>query len=236
MIDWKAIALAAARANAAYIEDRNAAQAAFCALGDTFIDQYQNGTHQAVLSRDPQGRTQLSISGTRGLSSKSLDLLDDVDLTPVSFERGNVAAGALEGCAALYTWANASARGQIDVQGHSLGGARTHLAPAFLAAAQCGKLYSFESPRFMDAAYYTNLAPALAGMVCTVNGYDPWAAWPWFDSAYVRPPLSHIWLGAEGFVQPCTPAQLPGFHVLAYGDHDMDGIAAKLAALALLPS
>lgn len=236
MIDWKALALAAARANAAYIEDRNAAQAAFSALGDTFIDQYKNGTHQAVLSFATQDRLQLSISGTRSLSSSARDLFDDIDLTPVSLGGGQVAKGALEGCSEMYAWALRKAPEgiRIDIQGHSLGAARTHLAAYFVSGLQRGNLYSFESPKFMDAIYYLANADQLADMVCTLNGRDPWAAWPWgvalSGHEYARPNLPHIWLNAGASI--IDPAQWEGGDIFDSHDHDMAPIAAKLALLA----
>jgi hypothetical protein len=235
VIDWKALALAAARANAAYIEDRNAAQAAFSALGDTFIDQYKNGTHQAVLSFATQDRVQLSISGTRGLSLSALDLFDDIDLTPaLASLNGHAAAGAIEGLEAMWNWVDTILPPEclLDVQGHSLGAARTHMTPLFCLPEVIGNLYSFESPKFLDAAFYADCADVLDKMVCTLNGRDPWAAWPWCPHGYVRPPLPHIWLSPAGYATTIAPDDWPGGELLRFTDHDMAPIAALLARLA----
>src|SRR5260370_37904509 len=80
-MDWGAFPPAAKRPNAAYLDDAAQSKAAFEALGDTWVGQFQDDLHQAVLSVDPAGATHLSISGTR--SPLSLDLFADVSLDPV---------------------------------------------------------------------------------------------------------------------------------------------------------
>ena len=78
------------------------AKAAFEALGLTWLGQFQNDSHQAVLSRDAAGGIYLTISGTR--FGRSLgDLLEDIDLTPVDVGGGaRVTAGAYDGLSELW--------------------------------------------------------------------------------------------------------------------------------------
>jgi hypothetical protein len=236
-IDWKAAALAARRADAAYIENTAEARAAFEQLGDTFIDQYQNGTHQAVLTADSAGRTQLSISGTRKLSLTALDLLDDIDLTPVLPDRTRpyrVARGAYEGLQEMWGWINETVdwRAVLDVQGHSLGGARTHFTPMFRAPQFVGRLHSFESPKFADSAYYAHFAEDLAHMVCTLNGRDPWAAWPWVGGLYGRPQQQHAWLMEVGFDMLDPKDWVSGNALVFSGDHSMSLVADRISTIA----
>lgn len=242
MIDWSAAALAAARANATYVIDQGAAKYAFEELGDTFVDQYKDRTHQAVLSVDGAGRPQLSISGTRPLSWNSLDVFADIDLTPVcatgwTAKNGLIASGALEGMRDLWEWIDYTidSSAVLAVQGHSLGAARTHLTPLFRPPERVGLLHSFESPKFADAAYYAQFAPALAGIVCTLHGRDPWAAWPWTKTPFSRPQVPHLWLQTTGgmcVANQIDPATWLGGSILDYHDHDIGPIAGALAMIA----
>lgn len=232
-IDFKAAALAARRASAAYIESRWAAANAFEALGDTFVDQYQNASHQAYITVDGAGRTQLSISGTRASQGALADVFDDVDLAPFNMALGGaVARGCWEGMADLWQWVHdtVDANAVIDVQGHSLGAARTHLSPVFRDPAHIGALHAFESPKFADTAFYSRFAAPLAGMVCTLNGRDMWAAWPWLGDAYSRPQVPHVWL-TQGPYAVIDPAAWTGPHT-SNDDHDIDLVAQRLNAIA----
>jgi hypothetical protein len=231
-LDWHAAAKAAARSCAAYIEDKAQAKAAFEELGDTFIDQYRNGSHQAVLSVDAQSDYQLSISGTR-LEWSSHDLLDDVDLSPHVLDDGSeVAAGVYEGMLGLWSWVNARTFSgkSISVQGHSLGAARVHLTPEFLNVARIGKLHSFEAPKFFTPDYYQK-RPKLFGMLCVINGSDPWAAWPWLGGKYAHPPMLHLWLNDLAY-EWIDPSKGLTYSLLDSSDHDIGPIAARLTDLA----
>jgi hypothetical protein len=238
-IDWQAAALAAARANAAYLIDQAASKAAFAALGDTWIAQYQNASHQAVLSADARGETHLSISGTRASALKVMDVLADMSLDPVPVAGGNVTAGVYEGMQKLWDWVHATipVGDVVHVAGHSLGASRTHLTPLFLPAAQIGALHSFEAPKFADAAFYANHSGELANMVCVLNGADLWASWPWKEGPLkdlrwqARPLPLHAWLKDDhGTFSMIASAQWPeGADPI---DHDMSRVQARVQAVA----
>lgn len=233
MIDWQAAALACARACAAYVIDQKGSQTAFDVLGDIWIGTYQNASHQAVLSVDPNHETHLSISGTRASAWKVMDVLADVSLDPVSVNGGNVTAGAYEGMDGLWRWVlDTVPQGDVvHVAGHSLGASRTHLTPLFLPTAQIGRLHSFEAPKFADAAFYAAHADALANMVCVLNGADLWAAWPWRDTRWTaRPQADHVWLKDDAGAFEIIPAsQWPGG--IDAGDHDVSLVLSRLQTL-----
>jgi hypothetical protein len=231
-MDWAALALAARRANAAYIEDAAQSKAAFSALDDDWIDIYQDDSHQAVLSVTPAGETHLSISGTRASDGKLADIYADAQLDPVSIGGGSATRGAVEGMQDLWNWVlqTVPAANPISVCGHSLGGSRTHLTPAFLPAARIGSLVSFAAPKFVDAAFYAAHADALAVMTCVVNGDDGWCSWPWFDGRWQhRPPLPHIWLKDDSgdFVTILGDLWPGGWD---FADHSIDRYQARIDA------
>lgn len=238
-MDWAAIALAAKRANAAYIIDPAQSKAAFQALGDVWSDIYSDSNNQAVMSVDSAGRTHLSISGTRASSLKLADIFDDVSLDPHPVNGGCVTDGVISGMPDVWKWALsvAPAGAVFNVCGHSLGASRTHLTPLFVPAAQIGAMHSFEAPKFADARFYVTYAAQLAGMVCVLNGRDTWAAWPWVDLRWQsRPQQDHVWLKSSGFA--VVPAnQWPGAG--SFGDHDIDLVLArceKIAAASVKPA
>lgn len=234
MIDWAAAALAAARANAAYVIDPGASQAAFEALGDVWIGQYANASHQAVLSVDAKHETHLSISGTRASAWKVADVICDVALDPVVVQGGSVTRGAMEGMQQLWEWvlSTVPAGDTVHVAGHSLGASRTHLTPLFLPAAQIGLLHAFEAPKFADAAYYAAHANALANMMCTLCGADLWAAWPWRNPQWsARPLAEHVWLrGDDGSYDMILGVDWPGG--ADADDHDMSRVQLRVQAIA----
>ncbi|MFM0263342.1 alpha/beta hydrolase family protein [Paraburkholderia sediminicola] len=234
MIDWQAAALAAARANAAYVMKEADSASAFSSLGDTWIGMYANNSHQAVLSADARGETHLSISGTRASAWKVMDVLADVSLAPVAVDGGNVTGGVLEGMQGLWEWVLATipAGDVVHVAGHSLGASRTHLTPLFLPAAQIGQLHSFEAPKFADASFYAAHADALGNMVCVLNGADLWAAWPWKDPRWqARPNVPHAWIkdDAGGYVMIPGPYWPGGVDA---DDHDMSRVQMRVQAIA----
>lgn len=238
-MDWAAIALAAKRANAAYIERDDQSAAAFAALGDTWIAQFQDESHQAVLSVDDAGSTHLSISGTRASQGALKDVIADISLKPVKVKGGTVTEGVYEGMQNVWDWALATApHGAVfNVAGHSLGAARTHLTPLFVPAVQIGALHSFEAPKFLGANFYATYAAELAGMVCVLNGRDSWAAWPWVSARWqARPQQDHVWLEDSGFaVIPAS--QWPGAG--SFADHGIDLVQArceKIAVAAVKPA
>ena len=237
MTDWQACALAAARANAAYVIDETASKVAFEALGDVWVAMYANSSHQAVISVDSQCETHLSISGTRFSALKLMDVFADMSLDPVSVDGGNVTAGVYEGMRDMWDWVLSTVPDGdvIHVSGHSLGGARTHLTPLFLPTAQIGQLHSFEAPKFADAAFYATHAEALSGMVCVLNGADLWASWPWKEGPLrdlrwqARPAVTMVGEGRLRYVlghsqlavaRRCRPSR--SRHVSRAGSHRED--------------
>lgn len=233
MIDWQACALAAKRANSAYIEDESAVKTAFATLGDLYVSRYQDGSHQVVLSVDGEGKPWVSIAGTRFSDGKILDVLADVSLDPVDVG-GNVTKGAYTGMQGVWDWAlSVIPEGvPVNVCGHSLGAARTHLTPLFLPAERIGDLYSFEAPKFCDNTYYVKYAEPLSKMVCVLNGADLWAGWPWFDSRWGRPLNPHVWL-TNGWYSVISADQWPGGK--SNEDHSIDAVQAKVEAISTNP-
>ncbi len=234
-MDWAAIVTAAKRANSAYIENDDASAAAFAALGDTWIGQFQDRSHQAVLSTDATGAVHLSISGTRASQGALEDILADVSLRPLAIKGGSVTTGVYDGMQNVWEWALGKVPHgtAFNVAGHSLGASRTHLTPLFVPAAQIGALHSFEAPKFADTQFYATYAEELAGMVCVLNGRDSWAAWPWVDSRWqARPQQDHVWLKDVGYaVIPAS--QWPGMG--RFADHSIDLVQARCEKIAAQP-
>lgn len=233
-MDWSAIALAAKRANAAYVIDAVKSKAAFEALGDVWSSIYSDGNNQAVISVDPAGATHLSISGTRASSLKLGDVFDDVSLDPRPVKGGTVTAGVISGMQEVWNWAlSVAPKGEVfNVAGHSLGASRSHLTPLFLPASQIGALHSFEAPKFADSQFYSTYAAELANMVCVLNGRDTWCAWPWIDPRWqARPKQDHIWLKSSGFAI-IPPNQWPGGG--SFSDHSMDVVQARIEKIAAM--
>jgi hypothetical protein len=176
-----AMLVAAQRCNAAYIEDLSAVTAAFTQLGMSVIGQYQNLTHQCVLSKDSTGLVYLTIAGTRISEGNNLDLLDDVWMAPVAAPKGGVvSSGVFTGMADLWNWvfANTSVTTVINVEGHSLGAERALLTPLFLPKERLGDLYAFEAPMCATQEYWDAYREELMYAILTVCGNDRWYAWP----------------------------------------------------------
>jgi hypothetical protein len=233
-MNFASVLAAAQRAQAAYIDDAGKARAAFEALGLFFIGQYQNDSHQAVLSQDAAANVYLTISGTRFSQGKICDLLDDIDLEPVSVGDGAmVTRGAYEGLDAMWSWAQnlAPADAIFNVEGHSLGAWRARYTPLFLARSRIGLLHSFESPKGANAAYWSKYEGELATLVSVVNGRDLWVSWP-FIGEWCHPCRDQIWLQSEGF-QINTPTQWPGGRAIS--DHDIDLVVTRLQQIVLSP-
>lgn len=228
-MDWPAIAKAAARANAAYIEDAAQSKAAFEALGLTWLGIYANDSHQAVLSRDASS-IYLSISGTRFLSRLG-DLIDDLFISSIDLGGGaKVSAGAYVGLGAMWAWAQglAPAGSVFNVEGHSLGGERALYTGSFLPASQIGQICAFEAPKGANAAYWTRYSDIISKAVSTANQSDIWYGWP-FLSEYEHPPFPVAWLGVTGY-KMIMPSQWPGGVSMA--QHDMGMVQARINAIA----
>lgn len=232
MMDWHALLMAAKRANAVYVEGDGPSQAAFVQLGDRWLGQFRNATHQAVLSTDPTGQVWLSISGTRVSQFELADVIEDASLEPQVVVAGKVTQGVVYRMAEVWNWvAQIVPKDRtIAVTGHSLGGARTHLTPLFLDAVRIQSIYSFEAPKFCNGAYYDTYKDLFqAKMICVLNGRDSWAAWPWVDMRWQdRPRQDHLWLN-NGSFQMIDPKNWPGLGKMS--DHSMDTVEANIAQL-----
>ena len=243
MPDFVRLALSARRCNAAYIVDPRAASQAFAALGSTFISQYRNLNHQAVLSRDSAGQVTLTISGTRfsagPIFDRVGDLLADIDWTPKEIEPGIlVADGAHSGLDEMWAWVFKNLpfgyAGTINVEGHSLGGWRTAYSPVHCPRSWVGTLTAFEPPKAGNAAFWDKY---MAGVDYTVVvlGRDPWFAWPWESAGMLiqRPGTGLIWLD-NGKFNITTDWDWPGVNPLdiRFSDHGPDTVITALAALA----
>lgn len=234
-MDFRPILAAAQRANAAYIDDKKAAAAAFFALGLRFIGQYQTDSCQAVLSiSDATGIYNLSISGTRFSQGKLGDLFDDLDDSLIDIGAGDqqlVTCGAWDDLPMLWAWVKAQVpkTASLNVEGHSLGGWRARYTPSFLDSSRIVALHSFESPKGANLIYWTKYLPVLQEkLISVVNGRDLWVSWPFWHRDLCHPPLPAIWLQEDGY-QVINPGQWPGG--LLPSDHDMDTVVSRLAAL-----
>jgi hypothetical protein len=235
---------AAQRSNAAYFTHPDQSKAVFEHLGYAWLGMFQNDSSQAVLSTK-NGEIFLSISGTRASALKLEDIFLDVDLTPFDvgtvnapavapliIGKGSVTRGVYADLGWMWAWVmkTASPKCVIHVDGHSLGGARSQLTPLFLPKERIGCVYSFEAPKFAEPSYFTWAIPFMPQLVCTLNGADGWAAWPWDDKVMIRPPIDHLWLQNDGNFQWIQPHLWPGG--MDFHDHDIDLVVKRLQRFA----
>lgn len=241
--DWKALNLSIQRSNAAYLIDPNEAAQAFKALGSTFLGQYRDTSHQAVLSHDGTGQVRLTISGTRfsegPLPDRIGDLIRDIDWTPIEIEPGVlVAQGAWGGMDKVVQWATSI--GVLDelapweIEGHSLGGWRSFYAAYLIGKKHVKNVYPWENPKPGNAAFHTLLESQGFDINSVVNDFDPWFAWPWEagDKLIQRPGINLIWLDGQKW-QPTSEWDWPGVDPLdiRFDDHEPKLIMPKVAAL-----
>jgi hypothetical protein len=230
-MDWAATALAARRAQAVYIMDAAKAKAAFTALGDSFVAQYQDADSQAVLSTDAAGAWHLSLSGTRFSDGQIGDLIDDLQTDALDLGGGaKVTRGPYESAKQIFAWALkiVPADAVVSVCGHSLGGWRLAYTPCFLAPERIGALHAFEPPKGANAAYYAKYAKELAGLVIVGNGRDIWFGYPRLG-AWIHRPGQMVWLTSTGF-QLIDTAAWPGG--LSLPDHSIDLVVDRLEKIA----
>jgi len=234
-MDWHALALACRRANASYVETGVASKAAFGALGDAWIGQYADRSHQATLSVDPLGQTWLSISGTRASQLQVGDILRDVDLSPVAVNDGHVTAGASQGMDRVFDWARSTApAGTVfQIVGHSLGAVSATLAPGYLPASQIGTITSLAAPKFIAADFFASHAEVFKRLIALVSGSDGWSSWPWFDPRWqYRAPVPTVWLKDDRgtFAVLSDGNQWKGGW--AFEDHDIGSYQKRLDVIA----
>jgi hypothetical protein len=236
--DFPALLASIARCNAVYEPDDGAARARFAALGCTILGRYCDAGHQAIAHRDPQGWATLTISGTRvsegTLREHAIDLFEDIDFTPRGISAdAMVASGALDGLDVVFAWALALFQPDelVRVEGHSLGGQRTHLAPLFVPLSRLDRLIAWEPPKAGNDAYYAAHALWFARAITVINGADPWAAWPWTSEVLQHPPGPILWLRQGGW-EWTTRGAWPGGEILHGSDHDTDQVLRAVQALA----
>lgn len=219
---------AAQRANAAYVSDPLAVKAAFAALDMTFVAQYRNATHQAVISTDTRGRYYLSISGTRFSQNNNVDLLDDIWLAPVNAAKGGVVpAGVNQGMQDFWQWVlqNVPSGLEINVEGHSLGAERALLTPLFLPKERIGDLYAFEPPQCGTQEFWDAYRDELKDAVVTVCGNDLWFGWP-PRQGYVHDAQSNVFWLLDQHVEIIKPSEWTGASCEA--DHAITEVIARL--------
>ena len=228
-LDFEALLASALRSQAAYLEDPVQAAKAFGDLGLEFIGQYTSPGHQAVLSRDHEN-VYLSISGTRfGQSGGAFDLFEDIDLLPLTISTGvHVTAGAFDGLDEMWAWAKKEMNDStvFTVDGHSLGAWRARYTALFLPPERIGAVYSFESPKGANAAFWE--AYPMPYLTSVVNGGDSWSMWPRWGTEWVHPdvPLVHLLKSGYDLVKP---SGLPD--MLVPTDHAIESIVQRLRAL-----
>jgi hypothetical protein len=224
-----ALLAAAQRAQAVYIADALAAQKAFEELGYTFLGQYQDATHQGVVSQDAKGRYYVTIAGTRYNQGYGADLVMDVWLAPHDcLKGGQVAAGVIEGMDKFWAWALSKipATAAINIEGHSLGAERTLLAPMFIPKERLGDLYAFEPPMFATPEWWSAYGSDLEGAVCTVQGADRWFAWPPRQGYIHNPNGKYLWLLSTS-VQAINVADWKPT-ALSEGDHSIELLVSRV--------
>lgn len=233
-MDWSALALSARRANAAYLENDDQSKAAFQALGDVWVGQFQDSSHQAALSVDPSGAAWLSISGTRASDGQLADVWRDVALALVSIKGGTVTRGAQEGMVHVFDWAMSTAPvgTVINLAGHSLGAVSAQICPAYLPSEQIGQIYSFAAPKFIAADFFASHADVFKRLIACVNASDGWASWPWFDRRWQdRAPVPTVWLKNDqgGFQMLDDGNKWSGGW--RFSDHDIDSYQKRLESI-----
>jgi hypothetical protein len=219
---------AAQRANAAYVSDLQAARAAFAALNMTFVSQYRNDTHQAVISTDIHDRYYLTISGTRYSQENNIDLVDDIWLAPEKAAKGGVIpAGVNQGMQEFWNWVlqTVPAAATINVEGHSLGAERTLLTPLFLAKERIGDLYAFEPPQCGTQEFWDAYRDELKGAVVTVCGGDIWFGWP-PRQGYVHDAQSNLFWLLDQHIEIILPNEWTG--ATCEADHAITEVIARI--------
>ena len=149
--DFPALLASITRCNAVYETDDAVARAAFAGLGCAVLGRISDAEHQAVASIPADGIPTLTISGTRvseGSTSDTLgDLWQDVDFTPVNVGGGAIVASGAHARASIYAWMLALHPGPWRIEGHSLGGQTTHVAPLFVPLDSLHSMIAWEPPK-----------------------------------------------------------------------------------------
>jgi hypothetical protein len=235
--DFRMLLQSINRCDAAYLCDPDQAKARFGALGSVVLGRYSNAGHQAVAHRDQDGWAILTLCGTRvnegSLREHVVDLFEDVDFTPCDVGGGAmVASGALEGLAEVYHWAEQlfQPNETLRVEGHSLGGQRSHLAPLFIPLSRLDRVIAWEPPKAGNDEFYRAHAGWFERTLTVINGADPWAAWPWTCDTLVHPPGLILWLRQQRW-EWATRSSWSGGEILASSDHFISEISRNIQAI-----
>lgn len=215
-------------AQAVYIDDPVQRSIAVMAAGFDIVAPYETEDHRALFC-SAGARLVLVLCGTRFSDGNEEELFDDIDESSVCLPYGqHVMAGFHRGMQDLYSWAMAMvpAGAQLAITGHSLGGARGHLAPVFIDPLRISQITTFGAPKAANRAYWaTRTATRLQRVV---NARDLWAGWPFVGEWCHADGL--IWLDG-GSLKFITEAEWPGGRSL--NDHSIDtGYVAGLEAIA----
>lgn len=210
--------------NIAYTDDPSKQLAQFAALNFQTLGRYEGPDHRALLIRN-NDRHVLALCGTRFSDANVHELFDDEDVLPVDLGDGRrVMQGFHRGMADLAAWAFGLTDAVLEVTGHSLGGARSHLMPLFAPAERMGQITSFAAPKAANRAYWAT-CPAIRRVV---NARDLWAGYLWLGE-WCQPDAM-LWLG-NGALTPMTESQWIGG--IRASDHSItDGYIAALQKLA----
>ena len=235
--DFKMLLQSISRCDAAYLSDTVQAETRFVSLGSTVLGRYSDAGHQAVAHRDQDGWATLTICGTRvsegSLRAHTVDLFEDIDFAPCDLGGGMlVASGALEGLARVFQWVEPlfHPNETIRIEGHSLGGQRSHLAPLFIPLSRLDRMIAWEPPKAGNNQYYQAHSGWFDRTLTIFNGSDPWAAWPWTCDTLVHPPGPILWLRRNSW-EWTTRSSWSGGEILAASDHFTSEIARKVQAL-----
>ena len=235
--DFRELLQSINRCDAVYLSDSVQAKDRFVALGSVVLGRYSNAGHQAIVHRDQDGWATLTICGTRvsegSLREHTVDLFEDIDFTPYDLGGGTmVASGALSGLSQLFRWAEAlfQPNESIRIEGHSLGGQRSHLAPLFIPLSRLDRVIAWEPPKAGNDQYYQSHSGWFDRTITVVNGADPWAAWPWTCETLVHPPRSILWLRQNRW-EWTTRSSWGGGSILSASDHFPSDIISKVQAI-----
>ena len=216
LVDWAGLLASINRCTAVYEEDDSTAREAFAALGCTVLSRVSTAEHQAVVHIDPDGYKTLTISGTRvsdgTIAQKSTDLFADLHFASLGVGQGaRVATGAYDGMEPVFALALRFLEPgeRLRVEGHSLGGQRTHLAPLFVPLAQLDRMIAWAPPKLGNDIYYELYDAWFDRCVTVVNKNDPWAAWPWLTTLLQHPPKPLLHLHDDGWDAVPGNAWLP---------------------------
>lgn len=224
-----AILAAAQRSNAVYLTDKSAAQSAFEALGMTFLGQYQDTTHQGVVSKDAKGLYYVTIAGTRFHEGYGVDVFTDLWLAPVNAPKGGqVPSGVYSGMKGFWNWAlSLVPPGTVlNIEGHSLGAERALLSPLFLSKDQIGEIHAFEPPQCGTQEYWDAYRDVLATAVVTVNGADILFGYPPRQGYVHDAQGKFLWFLPSGTIQSISATQWPGG--TSYDDHSLDLLITRI--------